>query len=149
MNASHPCQVLIVDDEPSICWALEKLMVGLGHSPRSCSSVEEAWKVVGIDSEASVEEPVAVDLILLDVRLPGMDGISALPRFAERFAGVPVIVMTAFGDLETAVSAIQAGATDYITKPFSLDEVERVCTNALQAKATREELDEAADTSGD
>lgn len=117
--------ILVVDDEPTICWAFERMFVSEGHEVVTCSSAEDGLAVL------AERRP---DLILLDVRLPKQDGLSALPTFRERSADTPVIIMTAFGDLETAVTAVQQGATDYVTKPFDLDEVKKSCRNALASQ---------------
>ncbi|MCC9599068.1 sigma-54 dependent transcriptional regulator [Stieleria sp. JC731] len=115
-------QVLIVDDEPAICWALEKTLAGEGHSATIASSAEEGLRLAE-DQEFS--------MAFLDVRLPGMDGIKALPKFIERTAA-PIVIITAFGDLETAVAAVKNGASDYLTKPFRLEDVLQVCRRTLQ-----------------
>ncbi|HVJ67494.1 MAG TPA: sigma-54 dependent transcriptional regulator, partial [Caulifigura sp.] len=62
-------------------------------------------------------------LVLLDVRLPGMDGISAMPQLRKMFGPIPIVVMTAFGDLQTAVRAVESGAADYLCKPLNADDV--------------------------
>jgi two-component system nitrogen regulation response regulator GlnG len=71
--------------------------------------------------------------MILDVRLPGIDGLTALPELRERSGGSPVVVMTAFGDLETAVRAVEAGAFDYLVKPFDLDQASPIIQRALSA----------------
>lgn len=114
--------VLVVDDEPSICWALEKMLTGEGHSVSVTSSAEDGLR-------SAVEKPPA--LVILDVRLPKRDGISALPDFLEATDHAPVVIITAFGDLETAVAAVKNGATDYLTKPFKLEDALRTCRQAL------------------
>lgn len=116
--------VLVVDDEPSICWAFEQLLTEYGHRVLTASSAEAGLEI------ASQTRP---HLVLLDVRLPQEDGISALPKFTAATGGSPVIVMTAFGDLETAVAAVNQGASDYLIKPFRLDEALRVCNVALSS----------------
>jgi two-component system nitrogen regulation response regulator GlnG len=115
---------LVVDDEPSICWAFERMLTEDGHQVITASSAEEGLAV------ASQHD---LDLVLLDVRLPKENGISALPKFSAVTDGCPVIVMTAFGDLETAVAAVKRGAFDYLVKPFPLEDARRVCDRALQA----------------
>jgi two-component system nitrogen regulation response regulator GlnG len=107
-------RVLIVDDEPSICWALTELLAEEGYSTTAVGSAEEALQLSHDDE---------LRLVLLDVRLPGLDGISAMPLLRERFGQVPIVVMTAFGDLETAVRAVDSGAADYICKPLNADDV--------------------------
>ncbi|MCA9178492.1 MAG: sigma-54-dependent Fis family transcriptional regulator [Planctomycetales bacterium] len=115
--------VLVVDDEPSICWGFERMLQQEGHRVVTASSAEEGLRI------AAEQRPA---LVVLDVRLPGEDGLSALPRFLEVTHQAPVIVMTAFGDLQTAVGAVQRGATDYLTKPFQLDTALQACRSAIQ-----------------
>ncbi|QDT53561.1 Transcriptional regulatory protein ZraR [Caulifigura coniformis] len=107
-------QIVIVDDEPSICWALGELLEEEGYTATAVGSAEEALELSTTDD---------LRLILLDVRLPGIDGISAMPLLRERFGPVPIVVMTAFGDLSTAVRAVESGATDYLCKPLNADDV--------------------------
>ena len=132
---SAPGLVYVVDDEPSICWAFERLLRDEGHEVQSCASVEKGLELV------EQREP---DLLLLDIRLPKQDGLSALPEFRRRAPSLPIIIMTAFGDLETAVTAVRNGATDYITKPFDLEEVRTICIASLggqKSQATCSEND--------
>lgn len=120
--------VLVIDDEPSICWAFDKMLKSMGHHVVAASSAEEGLNV------AAKMRP---DLVLLDVRLPKQDGISALPSFLEVTGHVPVIIMTAFGDLDTAVNAVKQGASDYLIKPFRLEEAQRAVVNGLRASRSR------------
>ena len=108
--------ILVVDDEQSICWGLTKLGESLGHDVVAASSAEHALRNV----EAS-----APDVIVLDVRLPGMDGLAAIERFQDACGSVPIIVITAYGDLQTAVDAVRSGAFDYIAKPFDIAKIKR------------------------
>jgi two-component system nitrogen regulation response regulator GlnG len=114
--------VLIVDDEPSICWGIRELLVDDGHDVSVAPSAEEAL------AAADERRP---DAVLLDVRLPGMDGLTALGQLRERIGNTPVIIMTAFGDLQTAVGSLEAGAFEYLPKPFNLDDVARIVRQAL------------------
>lgn len=127
--------VLVVDDEPSICWALERMLVGEGHQVVTASSAEEGLRA------ANDYQP---DMVILDVRLPKEDGITALPKFLEATGNAPVIMITAFGDLETAVAAVKNGATEYLTKPFKLEEALRTCRTTLQ-KSTRRSIPTATE----
>ncbi|MGA2799445.1 MAG: response regulator, partial [Thermoguttaceae bacterium] len=108
--------LLIVDDEQSICWALGKLAEELGLSVASAATAEQ-----GLESARSTPP----DVIVLDVRLPGMDGLTAMQHFRSLLGPVPIIVITAFGELTTAVSAVRNGAFDYLLKPFDLNVAER------------------------
>ncbi len=114
--------ILVVDDEPSLCWGLERLLREDGHEVLTASSAEAGLKLA---------KSHRVSLVLLDIRLPGEDGLSALPKFLAATDNAPVVVMTAFGDLETAVTAMQRGASDYLTKPFPLEQAARTCRQAL------------------
>lgn len=114
--------VLVVDDEASICWAFEKMLKSEGYKPYTASSAEEGLRLA---------ESLKPGLVFLDVRLPKEDGLSALPKFRSATFNAPVIVMTAFGDLETAVTAVSRGAADYITKPFKLEDVLAKCRQVL------------------
>jgi two-component system, NtrC family, nitrogen regulation response regulator GlnG len=98
--------LLVVDDEQSICWGLARLGESLGHKVIAASSAEQAF------DEAERQTP---DVIVLDVRLPGMNGLAAIERFQRNLGSVPIIVITAYGDLGTAVEAVRRGAFDYIT----------------------------------
>ena len=115
--------ILIVDDEPAICWALKKMLHAEGHSVDAVSTAEAGL------AAANQRPP---DLIVLDVRLPGISGLEAIPRFTALIENIPIILITAFGDLATAVTAYQQKVTDYLTKPFDLDQAAEVIRAALQ-----------------
>lgn len=114
--------LLIIDDEPSICWGLAQLGKRLGHGVRTAGSAEKGLQL-------AAEAPAEV--VMLDVRLPGMDGLDALARLRAQTPGLPVIIMTAHGDLQTAVEAIRRGAFEYLVKPFTLEQAERLIERAL------------------
>lgn len=118
--------ILIIDDEPSICWGLAELGKRRNHEVIVESSAE------GGLAQASRRRP---DLILLDVRLPGMDGLTALPQLQELAPAAAVVVMTAHGDLGTAVEAVGRGAFDYVAKPFDLAQIERVIDQCLASSS--------------
>jgi two-component system nitrogen regulation response regulator GlnG len=115
--------LLIVDDEQSICWGLSKLAGEMGHTTTAVASAEQGLV------QAQQQPP---DAILLDVRLPGIDGLSAMERFRQRCGPVPMVVMTAYGDLNTAVTAVRNGAFDYLTKPFDLQTARQAIRRAVQ-----------------
>lgn len=115
-------QVLVVDDEPAVCWSVSELLSDRGHAVQVTSSVEQAWQQL---------DTFSPDAVVLDVRLPGEDGLSALPEFRRRCPEAPVIVVTAFGDLATAVAALGRGAFDYLVKPFELSQFAEVVERAL------------------
>jgi len=114
-------RILIVDDEPAIGWTLREMLSDEGHEVAIAADVPAAVAAAGD----------APDVILLDVRLGSQDGLAALPEIRAAAGAVPVVVMTAFGDLATAVRTVQAGAFDYLVKPFDLDRVAQVVGRAL------------------
>jgi two-component system nitrogen regulation response regulator GlnG len=115
-------RILVVDDEPAIGWSLRERLGDEGHAVEVAASVEAAVDTCG---------RFTPDALLLDVRLPGRDGLSALPDLQALAPAARIVVMTAFGDLDTAVRAMNAGAFDYLVKPFDLESVSRVITRAL------------------
>lgn len=130
--------VLIIDDEPAICWGFRELLKGEGHDVSTASSAED-----GLQAAAKCQP----DAVVLDIRLPGMDGLTALSELKARTDGAPVVVITAFGNLDTAVRALEEGAFDYLTKPFELDTAAVVIRRALEHRAnelTRREQTTAA-----
>ena len=116
--------LLIVDDEPSICWGLSRLAEQMGHTATAAASAEQALSL------AQQHRP---DAVVMDIRLPGMDGLTALKMLHTELGPMPVIVITAFGDLQTAVEAVRNGAFDYLTKPFELKAAERAIQRALES----------------
>lgn len=119
----------VIDDESSVCWAIEKLGTKLGHEVRVASSAEQ-----GLD-QLEEHHP---DLMFLDVRLPGMSGLEALPKVKAISPDTPVVLITAFGDLEVAVEAVRQGTFDYLVKPFSVEDIQTVIQRALEQRSEAE-----------
>jgi two-component system nitrogen regulation response regulator GlnG len=115
--------ILLIDDEEAVCWALERALKDEGHSVSVAASAEDGFQ------KASTKRP---DAVFLDVRLPGMDGLSALGQLRRQTREAPVIVITAFGNLDTAVKAVAGGAFDYLAKPFDLDQALDAVGRALR-----------------
>src|SRR6185503_16012628 len=124
-------RILVADDEDSLRWVLEK---GLRQAGYDVVSVKD-----GAAAVRAVEDE-AFDLVFVDVRMPGMDGLAALARMRERRPDACVVVMTAHGTMETAIQAMQRGAYDYLTKPFDLDEVLLLAQRALEAARLTQEV---------
>jgi two-component system, NtrC family, nitrogen regulation response regulator GlnG len=124
-------RILVVDDEESVRWALTKALERAGYR------VDLAGD--GPSGFSAAENP-EVDLVLLDVRLPGRDGLAVLGDLRKRRPDLPVIMMTAYGTLQVAVEAMKQGAYDYIGKPFDVDEVLLVVGKALEAQALAREV---------
>ena len=120
-------RILIVDDEPAIGWSLGELLDDRGHAVKTAASAEEAIEIC---------RQFPPELILLDVRLPGRDGLSAIPDFRALVPTAPIVVMTAFGDLDTAVRAVEAGAAEYLVKPFDSAQVTTIVDRLLERGAT-------------
>ncbi|WP_425614955.1 sigma-54-dependent transcriptional regulator [Anatilimnocola sp. NA78] len=119
--------ILIVDDEQAINWGLAELARQLGHEPHTAASAEQA---------IALAAKIKAAVILLDVRLPGMDGLTAMSKLRELLPEAKMIVMTAHGDLSTAVEAVREGAFEYIVKPFDTTQIERLIQRALTQVAT-------------
>lgn len=117
--------VLVIDDEPSICWGLEELLNRQGFHVFSAGSAEKGLEIA---------KQTVIDLVLLDVRLPGLSGIESLDQFQLVTQQAPVIVMSAYGDLDVAVEVVKRGASDYLHKPFGLEDVMAVCQKAMRLK---------------
>src|SRR5438105_4944929 len=124
-------RILVADDEDSLRWVLEK---GLRQAGYEVTAVKD-----GAAAIRAVEDE-AFDLIFLDVRMPGMDGLTALGKMRERRPDACVVVMTAHGTMETAIQAMQRGAYDYLAKPFDLDEVLLLAERALAAGRLTQEV---------
>ncbi|MGD0264204.1 MAG: sigma-54 dependent transcriptional regulator [Candidatus Methylomirabilota bacterium] len=123
-------KLLVVDDDPEIVAVLAELLKKEGHHVTACAAGAAAISA-GRDEK--------FDVVLADIRLPDMDGLTVLRAFQEASPEAAVVVMTAFGTVETAIQAIKAGAYDYIPKPFKLDEVRIVVQRALERKRLLQE----------
>jgi DNA-binding NtrC family response regulator len=122
--------ILIVEDEAKMRRLLELNLGEDGFTTFSAEDAETGIKLLG-------QNPV--DLVLTDLKLPGMNGLEFLQAIKRQNAALPVVVMTAFGSVETAVEAMKAGASDYVLKPFSLAEMRLVIHKELDVHNLREE----------
>jgi len=122
-------EIWIVDDDRSIRWVLEKALKQAGMYPRCFESADEVLDAMaGITT--SNEQPA---VLVSDIRMPGTSGLTLLTKVQERFPQLPVIIMTAHSDLESAVSSFQGGAFEYLPKPFDVDEAIAIARRALAA----------------
>ena len=134
-------KVWILDDDSSIRWVLEKALKGAKLTTASFAAAESLWQAL------ETSQPI---VIVSDIRMPGTDGLTLLERLQIHYPHIPVIIMTAHSDLDSAVSAYQAGAFEYLPKPFDIDEaislVERALTHATEQSPQINLVDTAVKT---
>src|ERR1700722_18078671 len=122
--------ILIVEDEAKMRRLLELNLGEDGFHTLSAGDAEAGLKLLSENT---------VDLVVTDLKMPGMNGLEFLQAVKRQNAVLPVVVMTAFGTVETAVEAMKAGASDYVLKPFSLAEMRMVVHKELDVRNLREE----------
>jgi two-component system nitrogen regulation response regulator GlnG len=125
---SKPSCVWIIDDDRSIRWVLEKALLREDIPCMTFSSASDALR------ELERGEP---SVVLSDIRMPGVSGLELLQALKERLPKVPVIIMTAYSDLDSAVAAFQGGAFEYLPKPFDVDQALELVRRALAESASR------------
>ena len=116
-------RVWVIDDDQSIRWVLEKALEKANMDVKSFPSAS------GILNTLERSRP---DVLITDVRMPGMDGFSLLGEIQARYPDLPVIVITAHSDLDSAVSAYRGGAFEYLPKPFDVDEAVELTRRAVE-----------------
>ncbi|MBX8539886.1 nitrogen regulation protein NR(I) [Pseudomonas cichorii] len=126
--------VWIVDDDRSIRWVLEKALQQEGMTTQSFDSAD------GVMSRLARQQP---DVIISDIRMPGASGLDLLARIREQHPRLPVIIMTAHSDLDSAVASYQGGAFEYLPKPFDVDEAVSLVKRANQHAQEQQGLDAA------
>ncbi|MFO0866789.1 MAG: sigma 54-interacting transcriptional regulator [Gemmataceae bacterium] len=129
--------VLVVDDEEAVCYALKRALTAEGHTVTVTPSAERGFDAV---------EKQMPDAVVLDVRLPGIDGLTALERFKRITHDAPIVIITAFGNLPTAVRAVEGGAFDYLAKPFDLDQALDTVHRALQRRELQQKPSASPET---
>jgi two-component system response regulator AtoC len=120
----EPARILVVDDDQSSRDLLARILTSAGHHVTALSDGREA--VAALDGG---EHP---DLVVSDIRMAEMDGLQVIDAFRERAPDTPVILVTAFGNIDGAVEAIRRGAADYLSKPYDVDAIQIVVARALQ-----------------
>jgi two-component system nitrogen regulation response regulator GlnG len=115
--------IWIVDDDASIRWVLEKALARENLATRSFSNAREA--MAALDTETP-------QVLVSDIRMPGESGLDLLQTVKQRYPGLPVIIITAFSDLDSAVAAFQGGAFEYLAKPFDIDKAVELIRRALE-----------------
>ena len=126
--------VWIVDDDRSIRWVIEKALSREGIAFDSFASAQEALDALSGG---------APEVLVSDIRMPGRSGLELLQAVKERHPAVPVIVMTAYSDLDSAVAAFQGGAFEYLPKPFDIDQAVELIRRALEERRRESEVAES------
>jgi DNA-binding NtrC family response regulator len=116
-------RVLIVEDEARLRELLCDVLPGMGFEAVAARTAHEAWRVLEAEGDGA-------DIVMLDLNLPVVDGMSFLEAFRRKFARTPVIIMTGFGNLEAARRAIHLGVVEFLTKPCHLGEIEQALDRA-------------------
>src|SRR5687768_1335434 len=122
-------EILVVDDDQSIATAFERFLRHEGHVCTVASNAEDAVRLV------AERDP---DLVVMDIRMPGVDGLQTLQQLRSLYPDVYVVMMTAYGTSQTSIDAIRAGAFEYLTKPLDLDQLRSVIDQALAARRSRD-----------
>ncbi len=131
-------RILIADDDEVSCQLFAETLEGEGYQAEQVRSGDEALSRLGEDS---------YDLLIIDVRMPGTSGLDVTRVVHEKYPSLPIIVMTAFGSIETAVVAIHEGAFDFISKPMNLAELRKTVSKALAQRAMQRRADKSDDES--
>jgi len=129
--------VLVIEDEEKHRRVIGLQLSSEGYAVKAVGTAEEGLKLAG-----------ETDLVLTDLKLPGMDGLALLEKLHAQNAHLPVIVMSAFGTVEIAVEAMKKGAVDFLPKPFSLDHLTVVVEKALEVRKLRDENRELREALG-
>src|SRR5262245_19609701 len=128
--------VWIIDDDRSIRWVFEKTLTREDISFKMFSSAQEALNALG----GSVPQ-----VVVSDIRMPGGSGLELLQKIKERYPALPVIIMTAYSDLESAVAAFQGGAFEYLPKPFDVDHAVDLIRRAMEESLRQDVVTEVSE----
>ena len=123
--------ILIVDDDEGLLHFLNRFFRKQGHEVHTCSSGQAALEVMAAEQ---------FDLVLLDYKMPGLNGLDTLREVRKSQVKTPVIIMTAYGTTDTAIEAMKLGAYDYLLKPFNREELHRIATDALEVNRLMKEV---------
>lgn len=127
-------RVLIVDDDPVQRRLIENLLQRFGYEANTADGGEAALDLIlGAD-------PPRIDAVILDLMMPGIDGLAVLERLREATSTIPVIVQTAHGGIDNVVSAMRAGAVDFVVKPFGPERLQVSLRNAIATRTLESEL---------
>ena len=133
-------EILIVDDSSGLRTAVRGILTERGHSVSEAASGSEALDLL---------EGQPYDLTLLDLRMPGMDGIELMHRIREERPELPIIILTGAPSLESAIAAVREGALDYLLKPFSDEGLVATVDRALQVRVKQQQRQQLLSTIGE
>src|SRR6267154_800084 len=128
--------VWVIDDDRSIRWVFEKALAREGIPFKTFAQATEAME--------ALDAAGAPQVLVSDIRMPGTSGLELLQTLKQRFPNLPVIVMTAYSDLESAVAAFQGGAFEYLPKPFDVDQAVELIRRALGESMRENEAEESS-----
>src|SRR5450631_3637856 len=129
--------VWIIDDDRSIRWVFEKALTRENIANKTFSSADEAYRML------ATETP---QVVVSDIRMPGESGLELLLKAKAQYPHLPVIIMTAYSDLESAVAAFQGGAYEYLPKPFDVDHAVELIRRALEESMRQDDVVETTET---
>ena len=124
-------RILIIDDDRSMCDVLDAELRRRGFEVTTTTVPENALQRLAEGD---------FDLVLTDINMHGMSGVDLCQKIVQSREDLPVVVMTAYGSMESAIAAIRAGAYDFVTKPFEMDDIALTIERALKHRALREEV---------
>jgi DNA-binding response OmpR family regulator len=129
MATEESNKILVVDDSPQISKALSDLLSASGYAVRTAPSAERALQIL---------ESATFDLIITDLKMTGMTGIDLAKQVLQKSPGLPVVILTGFGDMDSVINALRLGVADYLKKPFSIDEVMSVVEREIARSKGRQ-----------
>ncbi|MFQ6101062.1 MAG: response regulator transcription factor [Anaerolineae bacterium] len=124
-EADQEARLLIVDDEPSLRAGLRDLLSAMGYHVEEAASGHEALELL---------ENAPYDLMVLDIRMPGMSGVEVMHRARRMYPDLSIVVLTAHASVESAIAAVKSDAADYILKPFDVEDLTTTIARALQER---------------
>jgi DNA-binding response OmpR family regulator len=140
MGADQKARLLVVDDEPRLRAGLRELFNLMGYQVEEAASGREALQLL---------EGASYDLMVLDIRMPGMDGIEVMRRTRQICPDLPIVVLTAHASLESAIAAVKSDAVDYLHKPIDIEDLAATISRALQERAEQLRRQRLLDVMGD
>src|SRR5207344_3465204 len=129
--------VWVIDDDRSIRWVFEKALAREGIPFKTFAQATEAME--------ALDATGAPQVLVSDIRMPGASGLELLQTVKQRFPDLPVIVMTAYSDLESAVAAFQGGAFEYLPKPFDVDHAVDLIRRAMDESLRQDDVAEVTE----